>query len=297
MCKNYKTNLIEEELNKLNLIENESIRKSCMSILSYLIKKNTEENKKYLDTNLENLKDQSTFKISLRKFLGKYNRSHQKISLGTLKNRIDLLIKYKLINLESKSTYSFFRYRLNKDLNKNLNNENIAESIVNTGVNVIDAEHKYLNNKININNNINNSVEHVTQTKIFVTNIEEIKEQLEHYISKFNIKYDFAIKEVKRRVKKIIYRGSLRFKGVENYLISILNSVKNYFIPNCFSNKNKSKIINNTASVEEDIITATKIDKTNYNIKNNFKKIDFFNNYPQRHYDFDSLEKKLLGWE
>lgn len=307
----YKTNLIEEELNKLNLIENEAIRKSCMSILSYLIKKHTEENKKYTDANLENLKDQSTFKISFRKFLEKYNRSHKKISLGTLKNRIDLLLKYKLINLESKSTYSFFRHNLNKNLNKNLNTENIAESIVNTDVEVVEAEHKYLNNKININNNINNSVTHATQTKIFVSNIEEIKEQLEHYISKFNIKFDFAIKEVYRRIKKIIDRGSLRFKGVENYLISVINSIKNYFIPNCFKNKNKSNIIEQqdntttnattTTTVLEDILKAN-TNKNNQdintncnNINNRYKKIDSFNNYEQRSYDFDVLEKQLLG--
>lgn len=31
---------------------------------------------------------------------------------------------------------------------------------------------------------------------------------------------------------------------------------------------------------------------------NNFKtKIDNFNNYEQRDYDFDALEKKLLGWD
>ncbi|MCD3217809.1 hypothetical protein G8S55_11330 [Clostridium botulinum C] len=311
---NYKTNLNELELNKLNLIENKEIRNSCMSILSYLIKKHTEEIEQYADANLENLKDQFTFKISLRKFLEKYNRGHQnyKISVKTLKLRMDLLQELKLITItkvNNINTYFFNRFlEGNKVGNKKGNKKNVTQTVDTTTVEAVSKKHKYLNNKININNNINNSVTHATQTKIFVSNIEEIKEQLEHYISKFNIKYDFAIKEIYRRIKKIIKSGTLRFKGVENYLTSVLNSVKNYFIPNCFKNKNKSNIIeqqdntttNATTTVLEDILKAN-TNKNNQdintcnNINNRYKKIDSFNNYEQRSYDFDVLEKQLLG--
>ncbi|KOC47740.1 hypothetical protein ADU86_03850 [Clostridium botulinum] len=305
---NYRTNLNELELNRLNLIENKEIRNSCMSILSYLLKKHTEEIEQYAEAELTSLKNQFTFKISLRKFLEKYNRGHAKLSIGTLKNRMDLLLKYNLIFRVAKSTYSFCRNKLNNSLNKNLNKKNVTQHIDTTTLQVPRKKHKYLNNKININNNINNSVAHATQTKIFVNSIEEIKEQLEYNISKFNIKYDFAIKEVYRRIKKIIKSGALRFKGVENYLTSVLNSVKNYFIPNCFKNKNKSTIIeqqdntttNATTTVLEDILKAN-TNKNNQdintcnNINNRYKKIDSFNNYEQRSYDFDVLEKQLLG--
>ncbi|GAA0726414.1 DnaD domain protein [Clostridium malenominatum] len=41
-----------------------------------------------------------------------------------------------------------------------------------------------------------------------------------------------------------------------------------------------------------------KDNKKSYKSNNNFKpKLDSFNNYDQRSYDFDELEKKLLGWD
>lgn len=42
--------------------------------------------------------------------------------------------------------------------------------------------------------------------------------------------------------------------------------------------------------------TNTKINNSE-NYTNRTKKIDTFNDYPQRTYDFNELEKKLLGWD
>ncbi|MCD3240827.1 hypothetical protein G8T75_12755 [Clostridium botulinum D/C] len=275
---NYKTNLIEEELNKLNLIENESIRKSCMSILSYLIKKHIEENKKYIDTNLENLKDQSTFKISFRTFLKKYNRSHKKLSLGTLKNRIDLLLKYELIHLESKSTYSFFRHSLNKNLNKNLNKENIAESINNTDVDAVVAEHKYLNTKIN--------------------NIKDLD--------------TFNSKQVTESVDNFDYESYLeQNKKCDNwdYVLNLLNKafkamkIKSQAIKGIVISKVYDYYTNITRKHAMSYITKTIINArdnyykkhTQYYFNNSNPNTDLFNDYEQRSYDYVVLEKQLLG--
>lgn len=325
MYKNYNIKLTELEKLRLNLIKNQSIRNSCMSILSYLIKKHTEEIKEYINAGLQHLMDQTVFKISFRDFLKKYNRSHLKLSIGTLKNRIDLLLKLKLIKRIDKSTYSFFRHDLNKNLNKDLNKKNIDQTLENTSINTDSDKHKYINNKIDNKNNIINIINRPLSTKIktFVTNIEEIRGQLQYYICKFNIddKYAFVIKEIERRIKKVIKRGTLRFKGVDNYLINILCSIKNEFIPNCLKNKYKNHE-NNTVKkdtfnnydqraydfdeLESGLLGYKKINLNDCVLKDgqaikeknsNNIKIDTFNNHDQRTYDFDDLEKKLLGWD
>lgn len=50
-------------------------------------------------------------------------------------------------------------------------------------------------------------------------------------------------------------------------------------------------ISNNRRSADEEI-TSDKIDKPK-----NKKKVDNFNNFEQREYDYDALEKRLLGWD
>ncbi|MCD3254354.1 hypothetical protein [Clostridium botulinum] len=309
---NYRTNLNELELNRLNLIENKEIRNSCMSILSYLLKKHTEEIEQYAEAELTSLKNQFSFKISLRKFLEKYNRGHQayKLSIKTLKLRMDLLQELKLITItkiNNINSYFFNRFADgNKVGNKQGNNLNNVQTVDTTGVEAPQQEHKYLNTKINNKNNINNSVAPNTSTpKIFVSNIEEIKEQVNYQIAKFNIIHDFAIQETERRIKNAIKKQTLRFTGVEKYLRETLSSIKNQFIPQCFNKKYKSSIeqqdntetvtIDTTTSVLEDVLRADKISKSNCN-KIEYNKLDSFNNYEQRDYDFDELEKKLLGW-
>ena len=52
--------------------------------------------------------------------------------------------------------------------------------------------------------------------------------------------------------------------------------------------------LNNVKNLVGTVITAIKED---WSFPKGKIKVDTFNDYEQRSYDFDSLEKKLLGWE
>lgn len=176
----YKIQLTEMELNKLNLIENETIRQSAMSIFAYMLKLNAMENDKLDNAGCLNLKDILKLKISFRKFIEKYNRGHKdkKVSIRTFKNRVDLLEKLGLIIKEKfKNTfiYGFTRYQqVNEEVNSKVNSSDNNQTIENTEQTSNSQKHKYLNLKTYLDiDTCNNSLENKFVDNL-KTNIQKI---------------------------------------------------------------------------------------------------------------------------
>ncbi|HDI3019210.1 TPA: replication initiator protein A [Clostridium botulinum] len=132
------------------------------------------------------------------------------------------------------------------------------------------------------NTNINTSSSNKDQDlyKIFENNIckftKGTKKQFEYYIENYN--YDFLL-----AILEYCYtKGEIRsFKGFKKVIDS-------YIEKNILTREDLLKDIekwykNNSKSKKNTYITTNKVDR--------------FNDFEQRNYDFEELEKKLLGWD
>ena len=158
----YKIKLNNYQINTLNLIENKNIRESLMSILSYTIKLNSEKTELYNKHEFDFLKKEpNELKLSFQSFHTRYNtKYHKKISLQTLKNRIEQLIDLKLLVVLRKekktNVYGFILEKINDlsdNLSKNMSEINCAETVESTIFEDNSNIEQMLNSKIK--NNIN----------------------------------------------------------------------------------------------------------------------------------------------
>lgn len=279
----YKIKFYVLELNKFNLIESDNIRKSAMSIYSYMIKLNSKKNEEYNKAGVDHLKDETKFCISMSEFLKLYNRSHDKISIRTLKNRIDLLEELQLIAIDKTAktnTYSFCRYiPVNEEVNEKVNEEKVAETVENTDIEVIESEHKDLNTKtpIMIYDNINTSIESV-ENKLNLNDEEKV--------DSFAVIYDDVVEVCKENRIKSSYHFFQICEGLRN-AIEKGNGITKKF----YRNYILKTVLNYKAKLQKLRKGYTK------SIKINMSNKDTFNNYPQRSYNYNELEKKLLGWQ
>ena len=120
--KNYKVNFTEQENNLFNTIEKENIRNSVMSLYAYLSGRAVN----------------GSITFSYRPFLNKYNRNHKKISLGTLKNRINTLVELGLLTVEKVKQSCTYK------LNRFLNSLKPIESTENTNIEADNQKLKYI---------------------------------------------------------------------------------------------------------------------------------------------------------
>lgn len=263
-----------DELNKFNLVESDTMRISLMSVYRYLLKLNLKENAKLKEANLENLKeDPNKLKISYRRFLAAYNhRGIVKISIRTLKNRIDKLIELKLISVEEiKNTYqySFCRYKVIK----NVNSFDCPQTL----------------EKSNVNNNSINP-----KSTIFLNPIG-FKKDLDSYKSQDNFDYEGYLSQNKKCtwddiisvLPRIFSLLKIRSRWIKGQVVSKLYD---------YSEKiTKKHMVKYICSV---IINARSDYYKSYNkYCQNQNENGQWNNYNQRTYDFDDLEMKLLGWK
>lgn len=271
----YKITFTVDELNRFNLIQNDEIRKSAMSIYSYMLKLNENENKKLTELGLIETKDIYKIKISFRKFLSAYNRNHFKISIATLKTRIDKLIELKLIAKETVQNvfrYTFCRYlnfTFNKSSNELPNNQNVPEAVENTNVDDDLHKHKDLN------------------TRTYIQDLDSYKSQdnfdYEHYLSS-NEKCNWN--EIISLLPKIFSLLKVKSQWIKGQVISKLYN---------YSEKiTKKHMVKYICSV---IINARRDYYNNYSKYVQNQQVNAqWNDYEQRTYDFNVLEKKLLGW-
>lgn len=272
----YKIEFTDQEKNKFNLIENENIRKSCMSVYMYLLKINDNINTSYDNANVKHLKDSNKLKISYRKFIDKYCRYHGKISIKTLKERMDKLKELGLIIIEvikNTNVYSFCRFEGNTISNNNVNNTENVTCVRNTNIEADSNLPKYLNLKINYNYLYSNSTDG--------TNNYDIEQE--------KCSLDFILELAKESFKKMKVKSNY----IKNKVIQKLNKYYNTIVKiNALSYV--TTIINNTR--EESNSNYNKYVGIKYN-KIQQKPLRFCSYSGQREYDYAALERKLLGWD
>lgn len=248
--KNYLRKFTELEETTLNKIDKDKVRYSTMSIYSYLIKLANED---------------ETIDISHRSFLKKYNHYHNKISLGTLNNRIKLLKELNLITpTKEVNRGQGISYKLNRKLNTKLNTLKPVESLDITTVqhDVESCKAKSLTKDI---------------YNIFISTSEEAENLAKEVLKELKIKSNWVknslIATVKERYKKI------NIAGAKAYLRKVVLQLQAY-----------SKTIYQKTKLK---YKHKKNNKKDFS----FNKTNKFNDYTQREYDYEALENELLGWD
>ncbi|EJO5349406.1 hypothetical protein NRP93_003584 [Clostridium botulinum] len=274
--RNQKIQLTDEEINRFNLIENENIRKSCMSIYTSLLIQNSNLNNKLKNLKLSKLKeDNYKYSISLKKLREKYNKNHDSISIRTLLNRINKLKELGLLIVEKikkTNVYSFFRYLdVNKKVNEKLHDKKDSVSTVTTKFkcNVKILNCKIFNFKdLDSNSNMTITIDNFDYEKY----LEENK--------KCTLDYAFLL------TKKAFKLLRVRSNKIKSFVI---DKVTRYY--KNITKKHAMKYICNI------ITSAREGYYKNYKSFNKEEKIDRFNDFEQRNYtkeDFKRLEDKLF---
>ena len=248
-------------------------RENLMSVYSYLVK--------YCN-------ERGSFNISFEELHSMYIRHHKKISLTALKRRITRLKEIGLVFVEKiyKLGYYINSYKVNRTpvtSNRPTNRteewteewtaQEPVEAVENTSVEVCEEKPKYqtLNTKKTIDIDYNNN------------NVKKESEKVKD------------IKVVIKAAKKLFKDLKVRSKFVRNRVLAKLNK---YGL--------EISVLGLDNYIEKVIEESRQISKANYEISQaNINKIKNekraktlrFNNYEQRQYDWNSLERKLLGWE
>lgn len=196
--------------------------------------------------------------FSYRPFLKKYNRSHKEISVGTLKNRINTLVELGLLTVTKvKQTCTY-------KLNRFLNSSKPVESIENTNLEPIKEKHKYINNINNIDIDLySNSKKFDADRYKKCTSLVDVRRKVRELLKVCRVKSNWIKDTVLVKVSKA-YRN-ITVKFLENYILKSIESAREQY-------------------------------KKNW-IKYTSIKPERLANFTQREYDYDVLEKQLLGWE
>lgn len=227
--KNYKTKFTEKEINLLNTVERINTRNSIMSLYSYLIRQT---------------KDNGTLSFSYRSFLNKYNRSHKKISLGTLKNRIDTLVTLGLLTVKKvKQSCEYI-------LNRFLNSSKVDTSVENTNLKYNDSEHKYINNNINIDIDLySNSEKEFDSSKYEkCTSLVDVRNKVRELLKIKKVKSSWIKERVFVKVTQNYRKITVRF--LESYILKTIASQRELYYKN-YKKYIKSKIMPNFTQRED----------------------------------------------
>lgn len=288
----YKIKLTDYQLNTLNLIDNETIRQSLMSILSYTMKLNSEKTELYNEHQLEFLKKEpNELKLSFQSFYKRYNtKYHNKISLQTLKNRIQQLIDLKLLVVLRKekktNIYGFILEKTNdlsNNVSENVSEINCAEPIESTAFGHDTELEQILNTKTK--NNINTKSINI-KTKDLDSN-EPNGFDYDEYLGSERKVCDWSI---------VCTKANQLFKALK---------VRSSRIKECVISKLSKYYTTITAKhldiyITKMIINAREQSNSNWEkTRNNMAQAPAlrFCNFEGRQYDYDALEKKLLGWD
>lgn len=216
--------------------------------------------------------------------------------------------KYQLKNImQFKSTYSFRLYELLKQYEK-LGNRLITIDDLRSVLDIDTSQYpKYANLKQKV---INVAVTEInSKTDLYINpDFEEIKTGRKVTSIKFSIRQNKTSKNeiaVTEEQKTETIKGQQTIEDIDNINIvkSIINNINDdgamailkVANGNIESIKEKYSIISKFKKVTNltgAMIKAIEEDWTSQEINNNS-----FNNFEGRQYDYDSLEKKLLGWE
>ena len=275
----YKIPLNEYQMNTLNLVENETIRDSLMSILAYTMKLNLEKTDLYKEHQLDFLKKEpNQLKLSFQSFYKRYNtKYHKKISLQTLKNRIEQLIDLKLLVVLRKekktNVYGFILEKTN-DLSNNLS-ENVSE---------INCAEIVKSTVIEYNSNIEQILNSKTKD---LDSSEPTEFDYDRYIDAERKICDWSI--VCAKVNQLFKALNVRSSRIKEYVIAKLSKYYTMITAKHLDIYITKMIVNaqeqSRSRWEQTRNTMTYAPKLR------------FCNFEGRDYNYDSLEKKLLGWE
>ena len=287
----YKTILKQNELQVIeNISYNKKTQLILQSIYSYMVKHTTLNN--------------GLFPKQLTALYKMYIRYHNKISCIYFRKLLKKLIDYKLVIVHKHrniNVYSVDRnvtyYSNNLDEVSQKVSQKVSYKKIATNVDISSVEHDSLNTEIlNINNNtitiIDNTVEPTVVGSEFKKSFayEKACEENNKDLVKPAELVQLAIsklKELGRHSKKIIARLKTKLenrtnvvrKNMDKYLDTVIaDAIAFYEV----ERKNMSLLI------------AKRKNKlsNSYNAKKNTTA-----NFTQRKYDYDKLEKQLLGWD
>lgn len=237
--KQYKVPFTPEEKNLFNTIKSQKVRNTTMGLYANLVFK--------AEKQIESGKD-AVLTFSYRQFLNTYNRGHRYLSLGSLKNRIDILISLGLLKVKKNKQTCI--YYLNRFLNSSETNPDVATTNVGAGA----EKHKYrsYNNILNTNNiidQLSNAYKGVEYNKI------ASKEQLRKIAKALLVAYEINSKNIHDKCIQWLVFKKIRFSnkkinlvGAVNYIKTIilekLNEVKqkNFKVPTWLDNNNKTSV-------------------------------------------------------
>ena len=287
----YKTILKQ---NELQVIENISYNKKTQSILqsiySYMIKHTTLNN--------------GLFPKQLTALYKMYIRYHNKISCIYFRKLLKKLIDYKLVIVHKHRNNNV--YSVNRNVTYYSNNldevsQKVSYKKIATNVDTASVEHDSLNTEIlNINNNTITIIDNtVVPTEIksksekssaYEKAIEENNKDLVKPAELVQLAIS-KLKEQGRHSKKIIARLTSKLKNRTNVVRKNVDRYLDTVLADCIA-------FYETGREKMALLIATKKAKYNssYNLKKN-KSMVAAANFTQRKYDYDKLEKQLLGWD
>ena len=291
----YKTILKQ---NELQVIENISYNKKTQSILqsiySYMIKHTTLNN--------------GLFPKQLTALYKMYIRYHNKISCIYFRKLLKKLIDYKLVIVHKHrniNVYSVDRnvtyYSNNLDEVSQKVSQKVSYKKIAINVDTASVKHDSLNTEIlNTNNNTITIIDNtVVPTEIksksekssaYEKAIEENNKDLVKPAELVQLAIS-KLKEQGRHSKKIIARLTSKLKNRTNVVRKNVDRYLDTVLADCIA-------FYETGREKMALLIATKKAKYNssYNLKKN-KSMVAAANFTQRKYDYDKLEKQLLGWD
>ena len=286
----YKVQLTKDELNKFNFLQEsykvfESTKLKMMSVYQYMIKHSADS----VDGLIKSFSD----------FWKMYKRHHK----GIKSKSSFISIIYKLeaegfIFIEKLGKVNIYHARkkflnqdLKEELKEDLKHENDLKSIDTTKVDDDDQDTQILNNKNNYINIINNTSNDVSQNdyknslaykKACEVNSKDIVAPVELMKIAMNI-----LKTKKRKSEKLI--SMIRMALFNKLNIARINAES--YVATVVADKIAKYEFNREMYAR----TISK-NKNNYRLAHN-KANSTFANFTQRKYDYDKLEKRLLGWD
>ena len=291
----YKTILKQNELQTIeNISYNKKTQLILQSIYSYMVKHTTLNN--------------GLFPKPLTALYKMYIRYHNKISCIYFRKLLKKLIDYKLVIVHKHrniNVYSVDRnvtyYSNNLDEVSQKVSQKVSYKKIATNVDTASVKHDSLNTEIlNINNNTITIIDNtVVPTEIksksekssaYEKAIEENNKDLVKPTELIKAAID-KLKEQGRRSKKIIARLETKLAKRNNINRTNMDKYLDVVVADAiaFYEVGREKMA---------LLIATKKAKYSsaYNLKKNKSNIAIAN-FTQRKYDYDKLEKQLLGWD
>lgn len=206
----YKVPFTPEEKKLFNTIKSQKIRSTTMGLYANLVFK--------AEKQIESGKD-AALTFSFRPFLNTYNRGHRYLSLGSFKNRIDILISLGLLKVKkNKQTCTYY-------LNRFLNSSEATPDVATTNVGAGEEKHKYrsYNNILNTNNiidQLSNAYKGVEYNTV------ASKKQLKKIAKALLVAYNLNSKTMHDKCVQWLVFKKLRFSNKKINLIGAVNYIK-----------------------------------------------------------------------